>query len=186
MVTVFHEQKLSFAFDDEWHAVKWDDEPAYRDGLEKIDGCPAMDLCGLRGRSLYMIEVKDFRGHRIENKHRLLEQSPGNLANEVAHKVCDTVAGLLGAHRVRQQEEARWRPFGEALASLGAELRVILWLEEDVHHGPARAMTLADSLKSKLRWLTTKVIVANLKNPRSWPPGLAVTNRPGAFGIGAA
>jgi len=179
MSTSWAEGKLSFDFEPTWHAVKWDDNPAYRDGLGRVTGCKAVDFCGLRDGALYLIEVKDFRGHRIENKERLVEESSDSLADEVAHKVCDTVAGLVGAHRTRPGDETIWKPFGEALADLKIEIRVVLWLEEDGRRGPGRGMSLADRIKQKLRWLTTRVILANQSLGKA-PPGLTVRNLAGA------
>lgn len=178
------EGKLLFAFDDDWHAVKWDDHRAYRDGLCGIGGCKAVDFCGVHRKSVYLIEVKDFRGHRIENKARTVGETSDNLADEIAHKVCDTVAGLIGAHRSRPAEDETWRPFGEAIANRNVDVRVVLWLEEDVPRGPDRRMSFQDRLKQKLRWLTPRVIIASLRHTTAQPPGVTVANQPGAGGRG--
>jgi hypothetical protein len=169
---------LSFHFDDTWHAVKWDNHDAYRSGVERI-GKRAVDFCGLRSGDLFLIEVKDFRGHRIQNKDRLTGGEEEDLATEVAHKVCDTVAGLVGACRTRVTEEDTFRPFGDGLASTKADVRVILWLEADPALYAATRATLADRLKKKLRWLTYKVTVASTREAVQ-PPGLTVANRKGA------
>ncbi len=49
-----------------------------------------------KGGTLFLIEIKDFRGARIENKQRI---EHAYLADEVAQKVRDTIAGLYGAYR---------------------------------------------------------------------------------------
>lgn len=186
MTTHWVEEKLAFSFDKGWHLVRWDKESAFSEGVGVVQGCPALDFCGVRERAVYLIEVKDFRGHRAENKHRLAEISSDSLADELGRKVCATVAGLVGAHRTQHHDEERWKPFAEALLSRRAEVRVILWLEEDVPRGPDHRMTFSDRLKKKLRWLTPKVLVASLPKPATWPPGLTVQNMPGAGGRGGS
>lgn len=125
----FDEQALHFAFDDAWRVIKYDDEPAYRAGIEKLDRTSAVDFVArhVADKRLFFIEVKDFRGYRIQNKERV---SDGSLADEVAYKVRDTLAGMIGAQRCRP-DEAIWRELVRALEH-GKEIRVILWLEEDL------------------------------------------------------
>lgn len=177
------EEYLSFAFDDTWHAVKWDDHEAYRGGVGRIQK-RAVDFCGVRGGHVFLIEVKDFRGHGIENKERLAGGDEEDLATEVAHKVCDTVAGLVGAHRMRVTE-GTFRPFGEGLTGAKTDVRVILWLEADHALYAAHKMSLTDRLKKKLRWLTPKVAIASTRESVQ-PSGLAVTNLKGAGQGGAS
>ncbi|MFO0592641.1 MAG: hypothetical protein U0441_34170 [Polyangiaceae bacterium] len=175
---------LSFDFDGTWHAVKWDDSDAYRSGVGRIQK-RAVDFCGVRRGDVYLIEVKDFRGHAIANKPRLTGDDEEGLASEVAHKVCDTIAGLVGARRMRLTEEETFRPFGEGLASSKTDVRVILWLEADDALYAGTKATLADRLKRKLRWLTSKVSIASTREAQR-PPGLTVTNLKGAGQGGAS
>ena len=75
-----------------------------------------MDFVGLLDGAhgdLYWIEVKDFRGYRIQNKRRLSE---GELAIEVAQKVRDSIAGIIGAYRTSGSWET-WEPFVRSLRS---------------------------------------------------------------------
>lgn len=176
---------LSFAFDDTWHAVKWDGHDAHQNGIQKVHGFKAVDFCGVRARALFLIEVKDFRGHRIENKPRLDPESPESLADEVAKKACSTIAGLVCARRTRTSEEDLWRPFGDGLADPRAALWVILWLEEDLQAKASLRMVVADKLRQKLKWLTPKIAVVDARSS-SYLPGLTVTNRQGAGQGGAS
>jgi hypothetical protein len=99
-------EKLRFEFDDQWTAVeKWDDAAAFKDGIRKLNGevwnndrktfesvgAKAVDIVGVLGRDLYVIEVKDFRGHPETTKQQVQGRSL-----EIACKVRDTVAGLVG------------------------------------------------------------------------------------------
>ena len=61
-MTVIIEGKLEFTFDDNWQLIKWDDDPAYRKGIGKLDETKAVDVLGLhRENGLYLIEIKDLR-----------------------------------------------------------------------------------------------------------------------------
>jgi hypothetical protein len=183
--SVFVEGRLELTFDDSWSSlVKWDEESAYQSGIRMLRTTRAVDFCGLcqlsdRSPLLYFIELKDFRGHRIENKKRLRvadtqpcsecgEIQP-NLHQEIALKTRDTLAGLVAAAHQRKTDLARWRPIAEALTRWDNPIRVILWLEEDRVPGPARPSVLVDQLKKQLRWLTTHVFVASSERP---PPGV--------------
>lgn len=175
-MTTFLEQKLSFTFGPAWTARKWDDEDAYRQGIARLHGLDcscgkttggskATDFVALRSEHLLYLEVKDFRGHRIENKPRLKD---GELAKEVALKVRDTIAGIVGARRTRGDGDG-WATFAEAAAKAKHPVHVVLWLEQDVPpQSPRGALdrarnSLEQELKKQLRWLTTHVFVASLE-----------------------
>lgn len=194
MSRVFTEGKLEFTFDDTWTVQKWDDEPAYRDGIGRLARTRAVDFCGIRKGTLFILEVKDFRGSRIANKPRLreldvAEVAPGDappkgemepLAEEIAWKVRDTIAGMIGARRCRLTEEHHWKPVLHALGDPTAGLHIVLWLEEDFPRSPQQTSTLQENLRKKLGWLTTKVLVSSHKDPRSIPLGVQVRSLSGA------
>lgn len=170
----FDEGALRFEFDDSWHVVKYDDAPAYRNGIENLDRTRGVDLVArrLRGKGLFFVEVKDFRGHRIENKARV---SGGDLAYEVACKVRDTLAGLIAAQRTRPDDDVDWHGFVRALDP-GHPVRVVLWLEEDRQdiRSPGRRFTLQKAIQKRLGWLDTRVLVQSRKSGAA-PPGVTVS-----------
>lgn len=185
MSRVFTEGKLEFTFDDTWTVQKWDDEPAYRDGIGRVGSSRAVDFCGIRKGLLFIVEVKDFRGYRIENKGRLTSETSAKgqiepLAEEIAIKVRDTIAGMVGARRCRLTEEHHWKPVLHALGDPTAGLHIVLWLEEDFPRSPLQTSTLQENLRRKLAWLTTKVLVSSHKDLHSIPLGVQVRNLPGA------
>lgn len=162
-MNAFVEGRLEFTFGART-ARKRDDEPAYRNGIARLHETKATDFVALKEGQLLCLEVKDFRGHRIENKARL---STGELAIEVSQKVRDTLAGLIGARRTMGDGD-EWKAFVEAAGNATHSLHVILWLEEDLppRSAPgARELsrnTLTQELKKQLRRLTTHVFVASL------------------------
>jgi len=177
------EGRLRFEFDAQWQAaVKWDDSLAYRKGIGLLPDTKAVDiLCRSKGRCV-LIEVKDFRGHRIENKPRV---ASGELQQEVALKVRDTLAGILGASRLNA-DGGYWQPYAKALVS-NDDVYVVLWLEEDFAPpvGPGtqeqrwktRLSTVLNVLKQRLHWLTPNVLVTSVREVGRLP-GVQVSNLP--------
>ena len=131
-------EKIAFTFDDDWTVVeKWDDSRVFRNGIMKLNGdvwdvdrqtsqrvgTKAVDILGVRGSDLYFIEVKDFRGHP-ETK----AQDVRARAVEIACKVRDTLAGVVGANCTHKE------PWVETCAALlarpGCRVIVVAWIEE--------------------------------------------------------
>jgi hypothetical protein len=158
-MTRFEEESLAFDFGERWQVTKYDATEDYRHRLEIINGTKAVDFVGvLDGRKLYLIEVKDFRTFRIENKTRLQ-------SGELAQKVRDSVAGLIGFYRTKPET---WQHYGELLRNINKPVKVVLWLEHDLPAHPiqrkkALASVQANLFKQKLTWLTSRVLVCSLE-----------------------
>ena len=91
------EEDLDFTFDATWQVCsQWDKEGVYSDLKTQASGSKGVDFVGLRGGALYLIEVKDYRTveHQSSTREKLTDDM---LADIVAAKVRDTVAGLIGA-----------------------------------------------------------------------------------------
>ena len=83
-MTRFEEGQLAFVFGEQWNILKLDAHPAYRHGIEKIQGTKAVDFVGMfHGENLYFIEVKDFRAYRVERKTTRIDQHE-NLQTEIS------------------------------------------------------------------------------------------------------
>jgi hypothetical protein len=143
---------IRFEFGESWRvAEKWDDSFPFRDGVARI-GSKALDLVGVRQGVLYLIEVKDYRGHPIESKGI----QPKALPLDIACKVRDSVAGLVGASRVR--EESWVRTCADLLLNPRRQLIVIAWIE-DAAPRPAEPRAKRDVWH--VSWLTQKVSVTS-------------------------
>ena len=179
MTPTFDENRLRFQFDAKWAVVKYDEHRDYRERLQKLAGSKAVDFVGIRGDEAFLIEVKDFRGHRIANKQRL---TSGELAAEVGQKVRDTIAGLVGAYRTSCEPDS-WRPFARAISCRQRVLKIIVWLEDDMAKNAQcwsqQASVLQNLVKQQTFWITARVLVVNGR-AGSAPPGLVVSNLPGA------
>src|SRR5262245_28843529 len=103
---------LIFEFGERWNILKLDEHRDYRERIGKVEGTKAIDFLGiLDDQELYFIEIKDFRDHRIETRGRLLS---GELAIEVAQKVRDSLACIVGAYRTSSVPSS-WQPYAKLL-----------------------------------------------------------------------
>ncbi|MEM9460438.1 MAG: hypothetical protein AAGF11_40090 [Myxococcota bacterium] len=166
MPITIREGRFELEFADDWSVVlKWDDTPLYREGIGRLPGSKAVDILAYsrNRRRLLMLEVKDFRGHRIENRPRIRD---GELFDEVGCKVRDTIAGVRGA--VRTRDRTAIAELADKIATR-VPLTVVLWLEEDrdaralprSHRGRHRGRlnTMTQALKRRVRWLTPQALV---------------------------
>ncbi|MBI4662618.1 MAG: hypothetical protein HY735_27715 [Verrucomicrobia bacterium] len=187
MPMILEEQFQRFTFDDTWTVFRYDcAESGYFGVRDGVPGSRACDFAGVRSATGYLIEVKDFRGYRIQTKARMAD---GELAVEVAQKVRDTLAGIVSGVRRSDTE----RPWTEMLIHrLGqpqGQVVIVLALEDDTaadgRRWKQRLSTLTNELKAKLHWLRARVSVVS---PQTFPgsmPGVVVTNLPGACGYAA-
>src|SRR4051794_2937044 len=85
------EGKLTFNFPVGWLAEKYDDWAHYRNQFIKVcSGTKAVDVLAVQaGTCCWLLEIKDYRRYR--------RTKTINLAEEVAGKVRDTLAGLVSA-----------------------------------------------------------------------------------------
>ncbi|MBF4562547.1 hypothetical protein ITJ43_10365 [Microbacterium sp. VKM Ac-2870] len=98
----------TFAFTDEWSAIKYDDSDFYRALYSRVhDGLGAVDIVALHSDSttghdvrVVLIEVKDYRHPNLRQK------APSILIEEVLRKVTATLGGLsVGARRANIEVE---------------------------------------------------------------------------------
>lgn len=189
MSSRIHEGKLRFEFESQWRVARYDgDEDAvpahafYRNQVSRLPETKAVDFVGILVGEGYLIEVKDFRGYRIPNKKRL---SSGDLAIEVAQKVRDTIAGLVGAVR-NETNPSILTDTGLLLFKKAETVRIVLWLEDDAAVDPKawaeELNTLTTRIQTYLRWLTPRVLVVSISTYADKPPGIKVSNVSGTPG----
>jgi len=186
----FDEHRIRFEFDTEtWFPIKWDDAAQFTGptgirklngeltdiakGIKSSQGTRGVDFIGLRADSLYLFEVKDFRDYAAENTHRQEVELP----LEIGLKVRDTLAGLVGAHRVHPTS---WTE--RAVALLAARERpvtVIAWIVEDRQHSSQQRRVHAKTshvrthqLQERLAWLTRFAWVDDPLDPYIELPGI--------------
>jgi hypothetical protein len=166
------EGNLEFQFDQNWDVIKYDGHNFYQQRAKKLREMKAADFVAVNKNQckLYIIEVKDFR---IEHPESLT-----NLADTVAQKVRDTVAGLVGAHHSTGAGD--WALPVKCLGSLRQEIYVVFLCELRNSTSPERLSSLTDRLKKNLGWLTKRVIAVDLNTFGKTAPGVTVKNLSGA------
>lgn len=187
MTREFPEGSQVLLAEEGWALVKWDDSAEFVEGIRRLngelegraEGTKALDFVGVSPKgSVYFIEFKDFRKHRIENKGR----QPEELPLEVALKVRDTLAGVVAAF-ARGSRTADIDAVMKALASAKAPVRVLVCITEDHAPDQNKQKTVAsqrlNGLKQRLSWLTKRVFVAAPEEVSRVAPGLRVENRSG-------
>lgn len=185
------EGDLVFTFDAEWTLVlKWDDTAAFKNGLcKQIPGSKAVDFVGVRGGTVFLIEVKDYRGSEHTPITRSTLRDGGeDLISAVAAKVRDTVAGLVGTARLDRSRDAAL--LAHALVDPKPELCVTLWIEHAAtlpnvkpsvqeQRNKARGGVEFDRLQAAVRWLGARTMICSRADARRLP-GLDVRSKHGA------
>lgn len=114
------EGHLTFCFPAQSMATKYDDWAHYRNQFNSaFGGTKAIDFLHISRGQGWMIEVKDYREHS--------RTKPTDIADEVACKVRDTLAGLISAkyHATNNEEKV----IAEKMLCQ-EKLRVVLHLEQ--------------------------------------------------------
>ena len=98
--------QLTLSFPDEWRVVKYDRPGAYfyQRFIKPLGAdLTAVDFVAASapGDKLWLIEVKDFRGHAAANRKRL---TSGQLGVEIMNNFLDTLAGLAAGIHGQQPE----------------------------------------------------------------------------------
>ena len=157
---IIPEGNLIFNFTNVDFAEKYDDWSYYRNRFTSAAGSSsAVDfVVSINSDELWLIEVKDFRKHKREKRI--------DLADEIAKKVRDSMAGIFGA-RFNSTIESEVRI--AKLASRCRYLRVAFHLEQPAK--PSRLFpisvdvtNLQMKLASKLRFADCHPIIVNMEN----------------------
>ena len=119
------EGKLRFTFPDGWNVSKYDDWLHYRNQLIKVcDGMKAIDVLALEPKGCcWLLEIKDYREH--------VRTKAIGLAEELAEKARDTLAGLVAAQFCANDDSEK-NLARQALRS--TRLRLVLHLEQPKSH----------------------------------------------------
>lgn len=141
---VITEDRLTFTFPAGAMAGKYDDWTHYRRQFNAaFGGAKAIDLLYVEDRAGWLIEIKDYRRHT--------RTKPTDLADEIAHKVRDTLAGLVSAQC--HAADAEERQFARKLLRC-RQLRVVLHLEQPPKHSRLRPRAIDPAaVQTRLRVL---------------------------------
>ncbi len=165
------EGKIEFDFDDKiWKKViKYDESTDFKK-IEKLNGTKAVDFAGLCNSDMVFIEVKNYRGVRIEKKEIL---KTGEIEDEIATKVKDTIAGIVGAARNSTHQKHLFSEYLSSIINSKNQVKMVFWIEEDLNtmtnttfkkRIKARKNNHIKLLRTRLNWLTQKIFVADKQN----------------------
>jgi len=156
---------LTFDFPAGWAASKYDDWSFYRNRFRRfLHGMKAVDVLAVSpNRTVFLIEVKDYRQHPRSKTIRL--------ADEVAKKVLDTLAAMLPS-KVNGDVEAEIA-FSDDVLNARA-LRVVLHLEQPAKHSKLfpRAIDPADvqmKIRQQLKPVDAHPLVVETAHMRGLP-----------------
>lgn len=138
------EDALTFTFPEASMASKYDDWSHYRNQFQAAcGGTKAVDLVYVDQGVAWLIEIKDYRVHR--------RTKAIDLADEIAIKVRDTLAGLMSAQcQANDPDEKRC---AKAIVR-ASRIRIVCHLEQPAKHSRLRPRVIEpDKLVLKLRTL---------------------------------
>ena len=154
------EGRIRFAFPLAWTVLKYDDGRYYRGPVTRAGaGLAAVDFVVAAPDFFLLLEVKDFRGHAVENRARL---TSGDLALEVVKKALDTFGAL---HIGLRANHAELRSLAPALQPYPMHVQVVLLLEEDLppQAGAAGHLSMRNKLKLDAQLRLRGDILVSLK-----------------------
>ena len=151
-MTKIKEGDLTFSFPDCCQASKYDDWSFYRKQFQAVAGeSKAVDILCVKGNTSWLIEIKDYRQH---TRKKCID-----IADELARKVRDTLAGLAAAAKAANEADQR-ELAGKALAT--SEWRVVLHLEQPATVSRLRPTPIdSATVMQKLRTKKLKAIDAH-------------------------
>lgn len=179
----FKESGLLFRFSEKWDVYQLDTEADYRNKIAKqIPETRSIDFIGFNETegTLLFVEVKSFRGYGDRKNMRRLSGEEDDLTIEIAQKVRDSLATIIGGARHSTHLSDTWKKYIGHL-NQGEALKVIAWVELDVHtetllsRAKINMGTRRRELKKRLTWLTSDVQILNTRNYANEIEGMEVT-----------
>lgn len=169
------------------YSIQYDKTNFYRNHIEKCkgfinyedgndpreEGTKAVDILGLNKSPLYVIEIKDFRGYRIQNKARIKNSE---LASEFSLKVKDTMAGLYGAFRNHNEELNIFHSYLFYNRNEPKPIKAILLMEEDLPANDFESKSrriikkeLITKIEQQLGFLSLHILVLSISELNNFP-----------------
>ncbi|MYH15284.1 MAG: hypothetical protein F4149_08925 [Gammaproteobacteria bacterium] len=143
------EGALTFRFPKGCQASKYDDWAFYRNQFQSVaKGCKAVDIVCITADACWLLEIKDYRQ---DNRTKAID-----IAQQLATKVRDTLAGLASAAKNANSTEER--QFAHQAVASSRRWRVALHLEQPAT--PRRLWPTPIDQSNMLKKLRTKSLKA--------------------------
>lgn len=179
----FNESGLLFRFNDQWEVYQLDIEPDYKEKICRlVPETKSIDFIGFNETQniLLFVEVKSFRGYGNRTNIQRLTGENDDITVEVAQKVRDSLATIVGGARHSTNLIDKWKKYVDHL-NKGKILKVIAWVELDIsttnilRRTNVNINTRKKELRKRLTWLTSDVQILNTKNYNNELDGLEVS-----------
>ena len=179
----FNESGLVFKFSDDWEVFKLDEETYYTEKIRKhVPETKSIDFIGYNDNKniLVLIEVKSFRGYGNRTNIERLTGKSDDLTVEVAQKIRDSIATIVGGARNSTNLSEIWKKYVNHINS-NKNLKVMAWVELDtstetaLNRSKVNISTRRKVLRKRLAWLTSDVIVYNTKNYNNELEGVEIS-----------
>lgn len=179
----YNESGLLFRFSDQWEVYQLDKEADYREKIcKQVPETKCIDFIGFNATRniLLFVEVKSFRGYGNRTNIQRLTGENDDITVEVAQKVRDSLATILGGARHSTNLPDKWKKYVDHL-NKEKNLKVIAWVELDVSttnllkRANVNINTRRYELRKRLTWLTSDVHILNTKNYNNELEGIDVS-----------
>ena len=163
----FQESGISFKFSSpQWAVVKYDEHLAHKKVSNALQPTKAVDFLGIHdNRQLFLVEVKNYRGHTHDAETQEVFQAKGDeLMRRIAVKVRDTIATATNAARFSTNDEDFFTLINRLLLDRQKKIVVIACIELDVADEKGHKVRMSiwmQKLKQKLSWLHAAKISIN-------------------------
>lgn len=179
----FKESGLLFRFSDQWEVYQLDKEADYLKKIcKKVPETKSIDFIGFNEsqKVLLFVEVKSFRGYGNRTNRQRLTGENDDITVEVAQKVRDSLATIIGGARYSTNLPDKWKKYIDHL-NKEKTLKVIAWVELDVsttnllQRANVKISTKRNELRTRLTWLTSDVQILNTQNYNNELEGMEVS-----------
>lgn len=180
----YNESGLLFRFSNQWEVYQLDKEADYREKIcKQVPETKSLDFIGFNDASniLLFVEVKSFRGYGNRTNRRRLTGESDDITVEVAQKVRDSLATIMGGARHSTNLPDKWKKYIDHL-NKEKTLKVIAWVELDVstttllRRANVNMSTRKKELRKRLTWLTSDVQILNIQNYNNELEGMEVSS----------
>lgn len=178
----FQESGISFKFQTaQWDVIKYDEHLAHKKVSNALQSTKAVDFLGIHSKQqLFLIEVKNYRGHTLDAETQEVLQANGEeLMRRIATKVRDTIATATGAARFSTNDKAFFAQINQLLINDQKKIVIIACIELDAPNDKERKTRMSiwmQKLKQKLVWLhAAKISINSVSNLTTLLPNAEVS-----------
>ena len=131
----FQESGINFKFQSpKWNVVKYDEHLAHKKVSNALQPTKAVDFLGIHdNRQLFLVEVKNYRGHTHDAETQEVLQAKGEeLMRRIAVKVRDTIATVTNSARFSTNDEDFFTRINQLLLDNQKKIVIIACIELDI------------------------------------------------------